>query len=155
MYLKTYSNSAKEEICWEDNESLGLNIVMKEEYDGIPVKEEELTVSVKEIKPEHPKLNEDDKDALVKFKHVTVEESFGVKHEDHVTGTTRTIKKQVVEENKDDIFGIKEEISITVKEEKGAFRLKEELAVSVEELDPYFKMKEETEEEMPVQVIED
>nr|XP_023996620.1 cilia- and flagella-associated protein 251-like isoform X2 [Salvelinus alpinus] len=112
MSSQNDSPTSKDGMCWTEKESLGLNIVVKEEkeeedvtvkkeveIEAVTVKEEELEV----------KLTEDE-DAFRVEEEVTVKEE----EKEEVGEMTVTVKEE------EDIFGMKEvgEITVTLEEEE-------------------------------------
>ncbi|XP_055763039.1 FK506-binding protein 5-like isoform X4 [Salvelinus fontinalis] len=108
------SSPSKDGICWTEKETLGLNIVVKEEKE-----EEDVTVK-KEVKGEAVTVKEEElevkltegEEAFRVEEDVTVKEEGEVKEE--VGEMTVTVKEE------EDIFGMKEvgEITVTLEEEE-------------------------------------
>ncbi|XP_052354832.1 gelsolin-related protein of 125 kDa-like isoform X4 [Oncorhynchus keta] len=100
MSSRNYSHPVEEEVCWTEKETLGLNIVVKEEED-VTVKQEVKGVTVKQ----------EEKDVPVKEE----EEAFRVKEEEYVT-----VKEEEAEKGEDVAFEVKKEgeITVTLKDEE-------------------------------------
>ncbi|KAM9490704.1 uncharacterized protein ACWYII_003232 isoform 2-T2 [Salvelinus alpinus] len=100
MSSLNYSPPVKEEeVCWTEKETLGLNIVVKEE------KEEEDVAVKQEVEGEAVTVKEEEKDVSVKEE----EDAFRVKEEEVVT-----VKEEEAEKEEDAVFGVKKEGEITV-----------------------------------------
>ncbi|XP_045546498.1 cilia- and flagella-associated protein 251-like isoform X2 [Salmo salar] len=148
MSSLNYSPPAKEEeVCCTETEALGMNIVVKEEDEGVTVKGEKDAFRIKK---------EEEEDITVKE-----EENVTVKEEKEHFGPEEGIEAVTVEEEEVEAFRIKkeeeeditlkeEEEDVRVKEEKEPFGMKEEEgieAVTVEEEEvEAFRIKKEEEE---------
>ena len=103
MSSLNYSPPVKEEeVCWTEEEALGLNIVVKEEK-----KEEDVTVK-EEVEGETVTVKEEAKGVSVKEE----EDAFRVKEEVDVA----------VKEEEDAVFGVEDD----VKEDEDVFGMKDE-----------------------------
>ncbi|XP_031677099.1 vicilin-like seed storage protein At2g18540 [Oncorhynchus kisutch] len=147
MSSLSYFSPAKE-VCWTQKESLGLNIIVKE--DDITVKGEEEAFRMKK---------EEEEDIIVKEEN----ETLGVKEEEGIQAVTvvkevesfrmkKEEEEDIIVKEENETLGVKEEEGIqavTVEEEVEAFRMKreEEEAVSVKD-EPFW------EEEEPVSIKE-
>ncbi|XP_055771367.1 cilia- and flagella-associated protein 251-like [Salvelinus fontinalis] len=125
--MSSLSNSplAKEEyVYWTEKEALGLNIVVKEEEDGITMKGEREDFIIKKEEDEAVILKEEEEHFGVEegIEAVTVEteevEAFRMKKEEEEAVTLKEEEEEDVKVKKDKELGVGEDaISIKVKEE--------------------------------------
>ncbi|XP_055770469.1 golgin subfamily A member 6-like protein 26 isoform X2 [Salvelinus fontinalis] len=134
MSSLNYSSPAKEEeVCWTEKEALALNIVVKEEEEGITVKGEKEPFRMKKEEEEVVIVKEEE--AVI----VKEEEAVIVKEEEAV----------IVKEEEKEPFRMKkeEEEAVIVIEEKEPFREEEDaISIKVKEEDVLGVKEEETED---------
>ncbi|XP_055772135.1 cilia- and flagella-associated protein 251-like, partial [Salvelinus fontinalis] len=145
MSSLNYSSPAKEEeVCWTEKEALALNIVVKEEEEGITVKGEKEPFRMKKeeeeaviVKEEEAVIVKEEEAVIVKEEEAVIvkeEKAFIVKEEEAV----------IVKEEEAVI--VKEEEAVIVKEEKAVIVKEEEAVIVKEEEKEPFRMKKEEEE---------
>ncbi|KAM9492322.1 uncharacterized protein ACWYII_004224 isoform 6-T6 [Salvelinus alpinus] len=142
MSSLNYSSPAKEEeVCWTEKEALALNIVVKEEEEGITVKGEKEPFRMKK---------EEEEAVIVKKEEAVIvkeEEAVIVKEEEAVI--VKEEEAVIVKEEEKEPFRMKkeEEEAVIVIEEKEPFREEEDaISIKVKEEDVLGVKEEETED---------